>query len=298
MDVSGDSPTRIRLHRAGPDVAHYPPGATFGPRVLNDFEFVWLLSGSAEWRCDDQVIRIRPGTLLLVRPEMCDQFRWDPRVTSAHAYFHFQLVSGGGLGAPDDWPLTRPLTTSAPLAALCQYLLWLGSTPTPEAADRVTDVGSWLLELFVRGPVPTDGTTTTWPEHVDRLLTYIRQTWRGGRTVPFTMTELADAAGVSTGHLSRLFRTYFAAGPVAAIELVRLARSATLLQRSNLAVGTIAEVCGFVNPFHFSRRFRLAYGIAPRSYRIERSDDDPLEPLARARLLPLAHALLADQEAG
>lgn len=294
MNSSGVSPARIRLHRSGPDVAHYPPGATFGPRVLSDFEFVWLLSGSAEWRCGDETVRMRPGILLLTRPDMEDRFWWDPRRTTAHAYFHFQLVSGEALGSPEEWPLTRSLTQSGPLAALCRYLLWLGGTPTPDAAERVTDAASWLLDLFVRGPVPTDDTATAWPEHIDRLLEQVRGRWRTGRAVPFTLSELAAAAGVSSGHLSRLFRTHFAMGPVTAIELVRLARSATLLQRSNLTVGAVADVCGFVNPFHFSRRFRMAYGISPRGYQVERAYDDPLEPLARARLLPLAHALLAD----
>lgn len=46
----------IRLVMSGWGVAVYPPGATFGPRQLEDFEFVWLLQGTAEWRYDLGVV--------------------------------------------------------------------------------------------------------------------------------------------------------------------------------------------------------------------------------------------------
>ena len=29
-------------------IAGYPPGATFGPRLLYDFEFIWIIEGSAK----------------------------------------------------------------------------------------------------------------------------------------------------------------------------------------------------------------------------------------------------------
>ena len=32
-----------------PALAYYPPGATYGPRTLTDFELVWLRTGSAQW---------------------------------------------------------------------------------------------------------------------------------------------------------------------------------------------------------------------------------------------------------
>jgi transcriptional regulator GlxA family with amidase domain len=104
---------------------------------------------------------------------------------------------------------------------------------------------------------------------------------------------MAAAAQVSPGHLARLFRQRFGTGPVAAVELIRLARAATLLQRSSLTVGAIAEACGFANPFHLSRRFRVAYGVPPRGYRAS-PHLDPLEPVRRAGLIPLARQLLVD----
>src|SRR5690348_16549481 len=55
----------------------YPPGATYGPRTLTDFELVWLLRGSARWRChspDSHQLDLEPGSLLLARPGMRDSY--------------------------------------------------------------------------------------------------------------------------------------------------------------------------------------------------------------------------------
>ncbi|WP_020578483.1 helix-turn-helix transcriptional regulator [Actinopolymorpha alba] len=287
---------RLRVP-VGAEVAHYPPGATYGPRTLVDFEFVWLLHGSAWWDCGDTRFRLRPGTLLLARPGMRDHFVWDSERGSSHAYVHFHLADAGDLGAPDSWPLTRPIgpsdsaTSVAPLAALCGYALWLGSSRSPAMLDRTADVVAWLLDLFVRGPMPTTDAAEALPSHLTRLAAQIRRAWRDGGIRPLTLAELAAAAGVSPGHLSRMFRKEYAIGPVAAIELIRLVRAATLLQRSNLTVGAVAAACGFANPFHFSRRFRVVYGVPPRTYRTSHNAEDPHQPLSRSGLLVLAHHL-------
>ena len=299
------------LIRIGPEVAHYPPGATFGPRTLRDFEFVWLLAGSARWECGDTHRQLRPGMLLLARPGMRDHFSWAADRASLHAFVHFRLADAGDpkaggnggrngdLGPSGSWPLTRTFTPANPIAALCRYALWLGRDPSTAGTERTADVLSWVLDLFVRGPVPAednaDDTGVGMPPHLARLADHIRRIWQAGGSTALSLTQMAAAAGVSPGHLSRLFRAEYAVGPVAAVELIRLARSATLLQRSNLTVGEVATACGFVNPFHFSRRFRAIYGVPPRTYRTAHSVDDPYAPLLPAGLIPLAHRLLVEE---
>ena len=58
----------MNLTVSGSGVAVYPPGATFGPRRLPDFEFVWLLQGTAEWHYEDGSIALGTNSLLLGRP--------------------------------------------------------------------------------------------------------------------------------------------------------------------------------------------------------------------------------------
>jgi AraC family transcriptional regulator len=274
--------------RAGrPSLAHYPPGATFGPRTMRDLEFVWVLSGSARWRAGNEEVDLSPGVLLLNRPGPPDSFVWDPVQPTTHAYVHFEMEGPPG----HDWRRTRRLTPADPIAALCHYLMKLGAEPSTWAGVRVRTVLGLLLDLFVTGPFPGHGSGAELPGHLTQSLDHLRRTWQDGPVRAVPVAELAAAGGVSVIHLSRLTRKRFGIGPAAMVELLRLTRAATLLQRSNLPVHKVAQACGFVDPLHFSKRFRLAYGLPPRDYQ-HRPDLDPLEPLDRRGLRPLFDRLL------
>lgn len=274
--------TSVRI-RNGPGIAHYPPGAVLGPRVLPCFEFVWMLTGRATWESAGDSVDLRPGELFLARPGVHETYRWDPGEACSHAYVTFYADTFYADDEGHDPPATRQLTD--PLAGLARYLLWLGGSET-----RTAQVVGWMLDLFRGGPLPgQDGAMP--PEQILRVAEHLRSVWRDGTARPASLTEMAAAAHVSPGHLARVFREHAGTGPVAAVELVRLARAATLLQRSTLTVAAVAEACGFVSPFHFSRRFREAYAMPPRSYRATPSRD-PLDPLRQAGLLPFARELL------
>lgn len=273
----------MTLTITGSGVAVYPPGATFGPRLLPDFEFVWLLQGTAEWRHDQGAIALGASSLLLGRPGMRDAFTWDRERPTRHAYLHFRLDGRlAGLPDPARWPLVRRLPDDDPLRPLLRYLLKVGE-------DRSTgEVLRLLLTLFVRGPLP-DRDDQRPPPPLEALLELVRRAWSPpAPTRPLPLRELAAGACVSPGYLSRLFRQHYGIGPVAAVELLRLARAATLLVRSNLSVAAVAHDCGFANPYHFSRRFHRVYGQPPGRYRRAPARLEPGEPLARAGLSPLA----------
>ncbi|HVX46486.1 MAG TPA: helix-turn-helix transcriptional regulator [Mycobacteriales bacterium] len=268
----------------------YPPGATFGPRTLADFELVWLLRGSARWSCGPTVRELVPGSLLFLRPGMRDEFAWDPVRTTEHAYVHFTMRHAGA-----DWPLLRQLTADDPSAGLFRYLLWLVSAAPAHWEVRANETLGLLLAVHGTGPLPGGDDLSPLPPAIEAVAAALRDSWAAGPTDPWTLPELAAAGSVSTVHLSRLFRQRFGIGPVAAVELLRLSRAETLLARSNLPVATVGEQCGFGDPYHFSRRFRAVYGVAPRDFR-RAGEQAGLSPMIRAGLAPLHRLVwLVDQ---
>src|SRR5437773_3582903 len=78
----------------GGAIAVYPPGSTWGPRTLHDFEFVWILEGDAVWSCNGVRHEAPPGTLLLARPGTREHYRWDPAHQTRHAFVHFAIKRG------------------------------------------------------------------------------------------------------------------------------------------------------------------------------------------------------------
>ena len=279
----------MSLTVGGSGVAVYPPGTTFGPRRLEDFEFVWLLQGTAEWRYDEGGIALGPSSLLLARPDMTDSFLWDRSRPTRHGYLHFRL-DGRPANLPDParWPLVRALPDDDPLRPLLRYLLNVVQDRPGDRQSTVPEVLGLLLTVFVQGPLPGPDEQQL-PPHLDRLVAVVRRAWSPpAPTWALSLQELAAGACISTGYLSRVFRQHLGIGgigPVAALELLRLARAATLLTRSNLSVAAVAHDCGFANPYHFSRRFRGAYGQPPGRYRRTLTRPAPSEALAQAGLL-------------
>lgn len=275
--------------RLGPTVADYPPGSTFGPRDARFHEFVWLLHGSATWLCGDVRLPLRPGTLLLVRPGMRDSFRWDPRTPTRHAYVHFTL---SGVDT-SDWSLTRDLTgRSDPMGALCRYLLHLGTTCPPDWAEHACETLRLLVLTFARPPEPAEEPSTL-PEPVVAMMSHVRDRWSDGTAAPVPLAHLAEAARVSESTLCRTFRRQFGVGPVAALELLRLARAEPLLWQSNLPMQAIATQCGFADGYHFSRRFRAVYGLAPTAFRTTAPEAAPPSPVTLGGLAALQSLLPA-----
>jgi AraC-like DNA-binding protein len=261
-------------------VVDYPPGSTFGPRTLTDFELVWILHGSARWTLGDQIHDLGPGALLLARPGMRDFFRWDPDRGTRHAYVHFQLDTDGS-----GWPMVRQLASEDPLAGLLRYLIWLGSATPSGWRERGADVLDLLVDTFVRGPLPESEAPL--PPAIVAVAAHLRRIWGGGVTRPIPVAELAAAAAVSGVQLSRIFRTRFGIGPVGAVELLRLGRAESLLLRSNSPITSISTACGFADPYHFSRRFRAVYGISPSHFRAGGPPAAPPSPVVARGLLPL-----------
>jgi len=283
----------VGLGNYGPATFDYPPGSTFGPRPLPDFEFVWLLTGSGSYSCQTAAgqtrsVDLRPGMLLLAQPTGNDYYQWDPAEVTRHAYVHFRLPDGQS-HRHDEWPLVRELTTADPMAALCRYLEWLPTSANRAAlSTTATATIELLLRLFLHGPLPAAEPAPA-NVHVDTLIDWLGTYWRRHGMSTVSVPQMAAAVGVSSGHLSRVCRQHLGTAPAEMVELLRLARAALLLQRSNLTVGQVARTCGFVDAFHFSHRFRQVYRRSPRDYR--HSGDDALTPLSRAGLLTVAHRL-------
>ena len=79
--------------------------------------------------------------------------------------------------------------------------------------------------------------------------------------------NIADAASISSQHLSKLFKRYMNCTPFKYLWHLRGERAIHLLKYSNLSSSEIAGQCGFKDPFHFSRFINKEYGLSPRDIR-------------------------------
>jgi AraC family transcriptional regulator len=249
-------------------LATYPAGATFGPRTLRDHEFVWVIEGDVEYRREGTKISAGPGSVLLCRPGATDAFRWDPHHRTRHGFFHFDVLSVPDAWPPrDEWPLARVPDEGDVLRPLFRHLLTWSGRGDP---DLLQTTMSHMLASYVTGEISTRQVPQEpLPDAVERAWSYITDGLEHDPASNITLPDLARAARVSPEHLCRLFKSSTGRTPVETARLARLDQAAVLLARTNFSVARIASACGFPNPYHFSRRFKEAFGRPPRELRKE-----------------------------
>ena len=151
-------------------------------------------------------------------------------------------------------------------AALGRALLCLephGLEHLPLPGDVVADQIASLLAL-TSGARHSDDATQ--PGMLERLRGTLRERYFEGDLSP---AAVAAQHGIGKRHLHFLFAklgTTFSAELMA----VRLERARRMLQDrrfDHVPVGEIAMRCGFTDPSHFARRFRMRFRAAPAAYR-------------------------------
>jgi AraC-like DNA-binding protein len=84
---------------------------------------------------------------------------------------------------------------------------------------------------------------------------------------PLDRATLARVAGFSVPHLHTLFRSALGAAPMDVVRQQRMNRARQLLLGSDLPIREIGRLCGFSDPYYFSRAFHRTEGTPPSRYR-------------------------------
>ena len=118
-----------------------------------------------------------------------------------------------------------------------------------------------LLGRYVRRQPPAPGALNV--AALRRTLACINDNLAGRITV----TTMADAAGLSPYHFSRLFAQATGHPPHRYVMLRRVERAVMLIRDSRLPLAEIAYRTGFADQSHLSRQVRRLRGLSPKSLR-------------------------------
>ena len=98
---------------------------------------------------------------------------------------------------------------------------------------------------------------------IRRVISYVRNHLHG----PLDVKTLADYAGMSRAHFTRVFSTSEGVSPAEYVFNERMRRAASLLVNSGANVKQVSRDCGFDDPNYFAKAFRKSYGASPTEYR-------------------------------
>lgn len=263
----GVQPVFADFHRLDMRVAHeYPRHRHTG------YEAILVERGPYLCELNGRELRLEAGQVLIIKPG--DWHADHLRAGQRHFVLHFTLEAAEGMQAPDLFMAgVRAEDQRARGNFRRDSRLLLEIQAEAEAgADHAAAVQDGLLgALFwrwVRG-LPERGLSRSWralPAAEARREEIAELLGRHLADNP-TVEELAKALAISPRQFTTRCRALLGAPPAKLLLELKLREAEVLLRHQGLRVSEVSEALGFVNPFHFSRVCRRAWGRPPSALR-------------------------------
>jgi AraC family transcriptional regulator of arabinose operon len=234
-------------------------------------------AGRGERRLPSGLVPLHPGDCHWARPGWTYECTQSPRNPLGVTAIHFDLLGGKGHVIPPDSTDLPPerLTVRSP-RLVKEVTRWIaeraldrraGIPPSPELEIAANSLLRGLLvKLDHDTPRGVAERAGAGPDAWRRLTAYIQEHLHdlGGAA------ELAERAGYSRSHFSRLFKAHTGLSPRHYIINARIALSKELLRGTGLSVSEVARRAGYPELFALSRQFRQYTGVTPSCYRLNR----------------------------
>jgi len=265
------------------------PGESFGPRIINDFQILFVQSGHGTARISGDQFGIGPGDLVFYGPNVIHTVtssREAPlRLVGLH--FVFRHEDSALAGRTSTQPMAAGLACfpfqpdcslrpnpppvistggSSGIRRLCEHLV-MSFLLAPEG--RPLEKRALLLQLFesLHERLQVAGTMAPLPENQRRLMELAEVQLRQNPANPPSTAVLAIAAGFKPDTFARLFKRHTGVSVHGYVLELRLQRAQELLVENRLSVNQVAEAIGFTDQFYFSRLFSRRFGVPPSRLR-------------------------------
>ena len=267
-------------------IAHRGAGALeIAERIILDHELVLVLVGKGTLRIGEGALPFAAGDLLFIPPFTPNVFDSPRSSGGEHLAVHFDLAAqfpplaanlprrlpyevrfAHGLVLPGH----TPTNAMDPIRSWLHHIVALFSLGEPLARLRAEALLLNILAgLFERtrspggGAGPDTAISHALRSRIERALNHLE----GHLAEHLTPADLANAAGLSVSHFTRLFRRWAALSPGEYVLRRRVEEARKLLGDVRLSIKEVAARCGFEDPYYFSKVFRRIDGLPPTHFR-------------------------------
>jgi len=274
-------------------IAHYirrVEGLSINPRIIEDFEFVYISEGEGEYVLHNRTIRFSAGGLIFTPPFLRHAYRPWGNKAMAHYAVHFdpapgysrryrELVSPDGLDTAGDVPSVRYVdTANGAVVIIPPYIPNLPKAAEGIFRDILARHEETRLESFASASLRLSCS-------VHELLALIVETCAGpsprakNRVAAaaalmdsryaenLTLPLIAAAARYAPNYFSGEFARAYGLSPMEYLRERRLRRARELLRTTSLSIKEIACLVGIGDQYYFSKLFSERNGLSPSKYR-------------------------------
>jgi len=243
-------------------------------------EFLYFVSGSAIIECGSNRTAFQQGDLCVVNS---NELHYGIGTSEDLSYYtmivDIALLHSHAVDAVETkfiTPITRNLILFQNRIAgdedIARYLLAIVRELERQELGYELSVKSHLyglLALLVRKYVATLTELDDYRhrqrelERLAPVFSYIDEHYRDKLTVQ----RLADIAGLSRFHFSRLFKQMTDKSLIEFVNLIRINKAESLLRNQSMNISEIAHATGFSDIYYFSRTFKRLKNMSPTEWR-------------------------------
>ena len=263
------------------------PGHLPSQLLNNDYDVFWVQSGEAQWKLRDGTDLRARRDQFVVLPPFVPAWVDETLAPMSFWYCHFAFrplperltpnperrADYAGPGARTSLPLFFTRRDAPGVYRVYRHLtrLKLGS-PEPWQFER--GIMALVAELARFGQTrrpPRAEAPRFEVAPLDNRVLDIRRRIDEDPTFAWLVSDLAQSAGITPGHLHALSRRVLGKSVKRYIVEARLRHAMQLLKKKKdgepLSVFEVSEACGFSSQHFFSRQFKSYFNMSPLEYR-------------------------------
>ena len=217
----------------------------------------YIVDGNAYITIDEKTIRLVPGKWYIIPAECTFGYCCEDQMEQY--YFHIKLCDYDetDLLAKISEPVAfdfEGMNTEILDNYLCNETVIDGLKLQQKMLDKLIDI------MQERNIILSH---SDYSVCVYNALTYIKQ----HLGMQLTVGEIAENSFVSESTLTKRFKKEIKTPVSKYVSDMIMVKAEKLLVSSNMSIMAISDKLGFSDPFYFSRKFKLNYGMSPREYR-------------------------------
>jgi AraC family transcriptional regulator of arabinose operon len=245
----------------------YAPGGTLGPRIQRNLQIVFIHEGEATIVINGQAHFIPSRHAAVLFPGKREHFLFSKTVMTHHSWIEAQEYLSPNQHIED---ILRNLSAPIPFTDRMERILYL--TMGLQHNNDLNKIfikdhlaQALFYEVFAAADVSLLDAREQRkrPPAIHKACAFIDKHFQRS----CTLDGIAQAAGMSPQHLTKLFHQFLGQTPIQYLWEKRTTSGLQLLKNTGLTIQEIAYQTGFKSPFHFSRLIKNRTMLSPKRVR-------------------------------
>lgn len=250
------------------------PLHSYGPFVRNHYLFHYVISGtgtllSTDFNKQTQTFRLKSGEGFMIFPKQVTTYFADEKHPWEYTWLEFD-----GLRVKEALELAG-LTASTPIyhsnskdlgLSLKNEMLYIANHPDETPLHLIGHLYLFLDYLTRSSSGQKKLQSGKLQDfYVREALSFIEQNFQNDISVE----DIAAFCNLNRSYFGKIFKGAVGQNPQEFLIHYRMSKAAELLKLTELSVGDIGNAVGYSSQLHFSRAFKMVYGVSPKHWRTE-----------------------------